>query len=134
MILVVDCTGGVRTFSASRECKPKTALARLRERGDHEVVGEGFGICSAKKVPLTPGCAVPSPFGEGRDQLRPNCASKCANSRGGVETAPFPLHGGQSRSVLSRKPVLPREAKNLALGSMGFSVVEDCKMEGRRFL
>ena len=48
-----------------------TALARLRERGDRAAVGEGFGILNAKKQPLTPGFAVPSPLGEGSYQLRP---------------------------------------------------------------
>ena len=42
-----------------------TALARLRERGDREAVGEGFADLARSKQPLTPGFAVPSPLGEG---------------------------------------------------------------------
>ena len=48
-----------------------TALARLRERGDREAVGEGLADFGRRKQPLTPGFAVPSPLGEGRYQLRP---------------------------------------------------------------
>ena len=47
-----------------------TALARLRERGDREAVGEGLADFGRRKQPLTPGFAVPSPLGEGRYQLR----------------------------------------------------------------
>ena len=47
-----------------------TALARLRERGDREAVGEGFADRDGRKQPLTPGFAVPSPLGEGCYQAR----------------------------------------------------------------
>jgi len=46
-----------------------TALARLRERGDREAVGEGSADGDGRKQPLTPGFAVPSPLGEGCYQL-----------------------------------------------------------------
>jgi len=47
-----------------------TALARLRERGDREAVGEGLADGDARKQPLTPGFALPSPLGEGCYQVR----------------------------------------------------------------
>jgi len=47
-----------------------TALARLRERGDREAVGEGIADGDGRKQPLTPGFAVPSPLGEGCYQVR----------------------------------------------------------------
>jgi hypothetical protein len=62
----------------------KIALARLRERGDREAVGEGFAGLARKKQPLTSGFAVPSPLGEGRYQLRSRRESKCPNSSAGL--------------------------------------------------
>ena len=38
-----------------------TALARLRERGDREAVGEGLADSGRRKQPLTPGFALPFP-------------------------------------------------------------------------
>jgi hypothetical protein len=62
-----------------------TALARLRERGDREAVGEGFADCARSKQPLNPGFAVPSRLRDGRYQLRPRCKSKCRNPRARVK-------------------------------------------------
>ena len=52
--------------------------ARLRERGDREAVGEGFGIYTTK---TTPHRRLRRTLGEGRCRRRPCCASKCRNSR-----------------------------------------------------
>src|SRR6516164_7320793 len=68
-------------FALTAKYQLTTALARLRERGDREAVGEGFADLPRSKQALTPGFAVPSPLGEGRYQLRPRCESKCRNSR-----------------------------------------------------
>ena len=51
-----------------------TALARLRERGDREAVGEGFADFGRRKQPLTPGFVVPSP----------ECGSSAAVLHGGL--------------------------------------------------
>jgi hypothetical protein len=50
-------------------------------------VGEEFADFARRKQPLTPGCAVPAPLGEGRYQMRPRRESKCRNSRGGARIA-----------------------------------------------
>jgi len=55
---------GVSTFRSGREISVITALARLRERGDREAVGEGFAAYT-RHQPLTPAFGVPSPLGEG---------------------------------------------------------------------
>jgi tRNA (cmo5U34)-methyltransferase len=67
-------------FGLTAKYQLTTAVARLRERGDREAVGEGLGDFARRKQPLTPGFAVPSPLGEGRYPLRPRCESKCRNS------------------------------------------------------
>src|SRR6516225_4646795 len=48
-------------FGLTAKYQLTTALARLRERGDREAVGEGFADWARRKQPLTPGFAVPSP-------------------------------------------------------------------------
>jgi hypothetical protein len=48
-------------FDLMAKYELRTALARLRERGDREAVGEGFADLAPRKQPLTPGFAVPSP-------------------------------------------------------------------------
>ena len=75
-----ECCGAVRKggasapplefvhFGLTAKYQLTTALARLRERGDREAVGEGFADLERRKQPLTPGFAVPSPLGEGRYQ------------------------------------------------------------------
>ena len=85
--------GGPSWFAVSRanleflhlaltaKSKLTTALARLRERGDREAVGEGFAGFARRKQPLTPGFAVPSPPGEGCYPLPSRRESKCTNSR-----------------------------------------------------
>jgi hypothetical protein len=75
-------------FGLTTKHQLTTALARLRERGDREAVGEGFAHFARRKQPLTPGFAVPSPLGEGRYQLRPRCESKCRNSRARPKPCP----------------------------------------------
>ena len=55
----------VCTFAFTARPQLITALARLRERGDREAVGEGFAAYTRRQQPLTPGFAVPSPLGEG---------------------------------------------------------------------
>jgi len=71
------------------KCQSTIALARLRERGDREAVGEGFAGFARRTQPLTPGFAVPSPLGEGRYQLRSRGESKCTNSSGTPKGVPF---------------------------------------------
>jgi hypothetical protein len=70
-----------------------TALARLRERGDREAVGEGFVAYTRRKQPLTPGFAVPSPLGEGCYQLRTRCECKVSKNGCGSETLPATAGG-----------------------------------------
>jgi len=50
-------------FGLTAKYQLTTALARLRERGDREAVGEGFADCARRKQPLTSGFVVPSPQG-----------------------------------------------------------------------
>jgi len=69
-------------FGLTAKYQLTTALARLRERGDREAVGEGVVDCAPRKQPLTPGFAGPSPLGEGRYQLRCQVNPNVENSRG----------------------------------------------------
>ena len=85
-------------FGLTAKYQLTTALARLRERGDREAVGEGFADLERRKQPLTPGFAVPSPLGEGRYQPRPHCECKCRKLEGGglqslCENSTFRLGG-----------------------------------------
>ena len=78
----VAWVGGLRRrlefvhFGLKAKYQLTAALARLRERGDREAVGEGLADSKGTKQPLSPGFAVPSPLGEGRYQLRPGCQCK----------------------------------------------------------
>jgi hypothetical protein len=55
-------------FGSMKKYRFTTSVARLREKGNREAVCEGFADFAPGKEPLTPGCAVPSPLGEGRYQ------------------------------------------------------------------
>ncbi len=82
-----------------------TALARLRERGDREAVGEGFAAYTGRKQPLTPGFAVPSPLGEGCYQLRTCCECKMYKLEGAtlvVARVGFSTKKGQMAKVKRR--------------------------------
>jgi hypothetical protein len=86
-------------FDLMAKYELRTALARLRERGDREAVGEGFADFAPRKQPLTPGFAVPSPPGEGCYQLWPRCEPKCRNSRG--RACPTPTHSPDPKACLA---------------------------------
>src|SRR6516162_3462848 len=62
---------GVGTFRSYGEISVDNSPRPLAGEGDRDAVGEGLADLAGRKQPLTPGCAVPSPLGAGRYQLRP---------------------------------------------------------------
>ena len=79
-----SCSLAFVHFGLSGKNHLRTALARLRERGDPGEPGwvRDSLILHGRKQPLTPGFAVPAPLGEGCYQLWSRGECKCREGRG----------------------------------------------------
>jgi hypothetical protein len=107
-------------FGLTTKYQLTTALARLR--GDREApcapepasgagaVGGGVVDGAQRKQPLTPGCAGPSPLGEGRYQLQshvnPNAETRAASPLGRGLNSGLLTWAGRRKNFLDFPPVM----------------------------